>query len=78
MSLFSERREPNSSVIKRWEYPRFGGDTLKVTFTSGATYAYDDVPRDLVAEMKAIERDGGSVGRWFADNIRPYFDGERV
>jgi hypothetical protein len=47
---------------------------LSITFRSGETYSYRNVPQGIVAGLKAA----GSAGEYFAQQIRPRFPGTRL
>lgn len=57
-----------SSVIKSVAYDEDAGE-LDVTFTSGKTYRYFDVPLGVYAEFL----DAASKGEFFNENIRDAF-----
>lgn len=48
--------------------------TLRIRFTSGAEYAYEKVPQQLVEEFFQSESKGG----FFHMNIRSNFDGVKI
>lgn len=52
-----------SSQLSAWGHEN---GTLFLTFNSGATYAYDGVTPDQLAEFEAAE----SKGSWFHQNLR--------
>ncbi len=54
----------NSSMIYRIEYDE-AAQALDITFTSGKTYTYYEVPREIYVEFL----DAGSKGQYFNDNI---------
>ncbi len=54
-----------SSVITRVLYDA-SSQTLAVTFNSGRTYLYEDVPADVAAAFQASE----SLGSYFNAHIR--------
>jgi len=56
---------PRSSLVQRAIYDG-GKRTLAVTFTTGRTYLYFDVPADVHEEFAAAE----SQGRYFNLRIR--------
>ena len=62
-----------SSVIRRFSYDP-PHRRLRVTFTSGDVYDYDQVPADVVADF----RDAASKGRFFGPNIRDRYPYRRV
>jgi hypothetical protein len=57
-----------SSTIKSVEYDD-GARELDITFTSGKTYRYFNVPLEIYAEFL----DAGSRGKFFNDNIKGTF-----
>lgn len=62
-----------SSVIRRFRYDA-ADRRLTVTFTSGAVYAYLDVPPEVAAELEAAE----SKGRVFGETIRDRYAFDRL
>jgi len=44
---------------------------LKITFTSGRTYVYNDVPQDVVDGLASAE----SPGRYFSSSIKDTYSG---
>lgn len=62
-----------SEVIKTFEH---NADTsvLRITFTSGDVYDYEDVPREVYHEF----RSAFSKGQFFARHIRPKYRYQRV
>lgn len=48
--------------------------TLQVEFTNGGLYEYRDVPAQVAEELAAA----GSVGRYFATNIRHRYAGRKL
>jgi hypothetical protein len=62
-----------STVIRRFSYdpPR---RRLRVTFTSGHVYEYDDVPPRVASDFEAAP----SKGRFFGPNIRDRYRYRRV
>lgn len=58
----------NSSSIDSLQYDE-DDSVLTVTFTSGKSYQYGDVPKEVVDEF--IEAD--SPGRYFAQHIKPVY-----
>jgi len=62
-----------SSVIRRFSYdePR---RRLRVTFTSGDVYEYDEVPPEVDAAFRAAF----SKGQFFGPNIRDRYPYRRV
>ncbi len=60
-----------SSTINSIAYE---GTELFVKFTSGSTYKYKDVPKELFESLKTAE----SKGRFFATNIKNNFEYERM
>lgn len=62
-----------SSVIRRFRYDAVG-QRLTVTFTSGAVYAYLDVPPKVAAALDQAE----SQGRFFGEAIRDRFAFDRL
>jgi hypothetical protein len=59
----------DSSAIAEVEYDT-EASRLRVVFTSGAEYEYEDVPQDVYAGLL----DADSVGRYFIDNIRDRYE----
>jgi hypothetical protein len=57
-----------SSTIKSVEYDDDARE-LDITFTSGKTYRYFNVPLEIYAELL----DAGSKGKFFNDNIKGAF-----
>jgi hypothetical protein len=57
-----------SSTIKSIEYDDDARE-LDITFTSGKTYRYFNVPLEIYAEIL----DAGSKGKFFNDNIKGVF-----
>jgi uncharacterized protein (DUF433 family) len=57
-----------SSTIKSFEYDDDARE-LDITFTSGKTYRYFNVPLEIYAEFL----DAGSKGKFFNDNIKGAF-----
>ena len=51
--------------------------TLAVQFSNSGTYHYHDVPPDVHESIVDIDADGGSIGRFFAANIRNQFRSTR-
>jgi hypothetical protein len=70
-------RKINSSNIAAIGYVEQTG-TLIVEFKSGATWTYDGVPQSIDDKLRQIEADGGSVGAFFASNIKPIYPGTRM
>ena len=62
-----------STVIRQIEYDT-GTATLYVTFTSGARYAYFDVPRPQHEAFLAAF----SKGRFFGEHIRPHYRSRKL
>jgi hypothetical protein len=62
-----------SQVIRRFSYDA-GQRQLKVAFTSGSVYLYDDVP----AETHDGLRQAFSKGRYFGAHIRGRFPCRRI
>lgn len=62
-----------SSVIGWFRYDE-ARRILRVTFTSGEIYEYDDVPPEVVASLKAAP----SQGRFFGADIRDRYAFRRV
>lgn len=62
-----------STVIRRFSYDETQR-RLRVTFTSGDVYDYDDVP----PEVEIGFRDAFSKGRFFASDIRDRYPYRRV
>ncbi len=62
-----------STAIRRFHYDP-EGRRLLVTFVSGQTYAYFDVPPEVDEAFRAAF----SKGRFFQDRIRDRFDYARV
>ena len=62
-----------SSVIRRFRYDA-ADRRLTVTFTSGAVYAYLDVPPEVAAALDQAE----SQGRLFGEAIRAGFAFDRL
>lgn len=50
------------------------GDDLRIRFTSGAEYDYKGVGQDMINEMLTSD----SVGKFFAQKIRPHFEGVKA
>lgn len=48
---------------------------LLITFKSGQTYEYANVPPEIYSLMKQTHESGGSVGKYFAAAIKPVFAG---
>jgi lysyl-tRNA synthetase class 2 len=61
-----------SSVIRDYSYDQ-ARRVLTITFVSGDTYDYFDVPRDVYEDLRAA----GSRGRYFAASIRNRFSFRR-
>jgi len=60
----------NSSNLRGFDYePR--SRMLKITFTSGRTYVYNDVPQDVVDGLASAE----SPGRYFSSSIKDTYSG---
>ena len=64
-----------SSVIRRFRYDAVG-QRLTVTFTSGAVYAYLDVPPEVAAALDQADSQGCMFGeairdRFAFDRLRP-------
>lgn len=78
MDIATIMRPVASSNIKAIGYDDMTR-TLIVTFkgTSG-TYVYDDVPVEIDAELRAIEAEGGSVGKYFQSHIRHHYPSHRL
>jgi hypothetical protein len=62
-----------SSVIRRFSYDE-PHRRLRVTFTSGDVYEYDEVP----PEVNAAFREAFSKGQFFGPNIRDRYPYRRV
>ena len=60
-----------SSTIKEIAHEN---DELYVKFTSGSTYRYKGVPKELFENLKGAE----SKGKFFATNIKNKFEYERL
>lgn len=61
----------DSSAISSASYDN---DTLKITFNSGGTYEYSNVPQDTFDRFVSSD----SAGRFFTANISGKFDSSRV
>lgn len=64
---------PKSSIIDEMSY-NVNEKVLEVTFNTGRTYRYSDVPEDVVKELCKTD----SVGSYFRANIRDTFEYEEV
>lgn len=53
-------------------------DMLEIEFASGSLYRYSGVPADVYHAMLDVEREGASVGTFFARFIKPRFACKRV
>lgn len=62
-----------SSVIRRFSYDE-PNRRLRVTFTSGDVYEYDEVPPEVNAAFRAAF----SKGQFFSPNIRDRYPYRRV
>jgi hypothetical protein len=51
---------------------------LKVKFKSGGIYVYKDLHKPAVHELLATAIEGGSLGSFISNNIKPHFDCEKV
>lgn len=58
---------PNSSAIKNFMYDEKSKD-LEVTFNSGGTYNYPNVPMDIINNWTTSD----SAGKYFHKFIKPY------
>ena len=63
----------NSSMIREVGYDA-DSSTLRVTFTSGATWDYADISQEEYESMMHAP----SVGKWFNANIKGARQGARV
>ncbi|MCZ4243919.1 KTSC domain-containing protein [Pedobacter punctiformis] len=54
-----------SSVINHFSY-NIQSHTLKITFVTGLTYQYSNVPQEIYDMLKAVK----SKGKYFNDAIR--------
>lgn len=60
----------NSSNLRGFDYePR--SRMLKITFQSGRTYVYNDVPQDVVDGLESAE----SPGKYFNSSIKDTYSG---
>lgn len=50
---------------------------LEVVFVNGGIYAYSGVPESVYQDLIDVAAAGGSVGKFFAANIRPKYPFER-
>ncbi len=50
---------------------------LTVRFCGGATYDYPDFPAELHAKWLEHHESGGSVGKWFHQNVKPHYEGRK-
>lgn len=57
----------NSSAIQAIRYDRESSN-LNITFTSGGSYDYPNVPEEVVLGLTTAE----SAGRYFHQYIKPY------
>jgi hypothetical protein len=67
------RESVESSNVKSRGYDH-ATRTLEVEFVGGAVYRYEDFPIEAWEAWKSA----GSVGSYFAQYIRPNYDGVRV
>lgn len=51
---------------------------LEVTFKSGRTYRYSEVPIEVFQVMKAVEEQTGSCGSHFNKTVRNVYECEEV
>lgn len=52
---------------------------LAVTFKGpSGTYAYDGVPKEIDDELRDIEAEGGSVGKFFQSAVRDLYPSYRL
>lgn len=63
----------NSSVLRFATYHP-DSRTLVLTFKSGRSYRYDDVPRGVFDDLT----DGRSVGEFYNERIKPFFQAADV
>ena len=72
-----EAEFPNSSSILKVSYNHLSG-VLVVSFRSGKTYQYFQVPPELVDQMLETKEAGDSAGKFFHKNIRTKFEYSQV
>lgn len=53
---------------------KFASKSLKITFKSGATYEYYDVPKEVVDGLSKAD----SLGKYFDNNIKGVYNYRRV
>lgn len=64
---------PGSSHIREMRYDE-ATRTLYIDFRAGVTYAYSDVPIEVFNGAVIA----GSAGKYFQENIKMKYDGQRV
>lgn len=64
-------KTPSSSAITEvsWE----NGDLKVVYNSSNIPYTYPNVPEDMFLQLVEIEQQGGSVGKFIAKQIKPFY-----
>lgn len=76
MNTFQMRAVTSSNIAAVGYDP--SGQMLIVDFKGSGSYIFDDVPPEIDDELCAIEREGGSVGKFFAARIRNRFTSTRL
>lgn len=78
MEIASIMRSVVSSNIDKIGYDDMTRTLIVLFKGKSGTYVYDDVPPEIDEELRAIEAEGASIGKFFQASIRNHFPSHRL